>query len=247
MEDLLKKVEKYVKEHISEFHSDRIKKLGNLKLDKLLKRKNPYLYRAKDLNTPEAVVRSIADAYMSSAEETMFGDWLEGLAIFIAHEVYGGTKSNAEGIDLELDKDGIHYIVSIKSGPNWSNSSSMKKLKENFLKAQRIYRTSGNKIPCEPIEGCCYGNKQTKKDSGHTLLCGQEFWKFISGSDTLFTDIIEPLSTDAHDKNERYKQEYDKMITKFTLEFGKKFCADDGSIKWENIVMSNSGTKQTKK
>ena len=136
MDDLLKKVENYVKKHISEFHESRLKKLETLKLDALIKKKNPYLYKAKDLNTPEAIVRSIADAFMSSAEETMFGDWLEGLAIFIAHEVYGGTKSNAEGIDLELDKDGIHYIVSIKSGPNWSNSSSMAKLKQNFLKAQ---------------------------------------------------------------------------------------------------------------
>lgn len=92
MDDLLKKVENYVKKHISEFHESRIKKLETLKLDALIKKKNPYLYKAKDLNTPEAIVRSIADAFMSSAEETMFGDWLEGLAIFIAHEVYGGTK-----------------------------------------------------------------------------------------------------------------------------------------------------------
>ena len=243
MEDLLEKVELYVKENISEFHSARMKKLETLKLDVLLKKKNPYLYKAKDLNTPEAVVRSLASAFMSSAEETMFGDWLEGLAIFIAHEVYGGVKSNAEGIDLEMDKDGVHYVVSIKSGPNWSNSSSMKKLKENFLKAQRIYRTSGNKIPCEPVEGCCYGNKQTKKDGGHTLLCGQGFWEFISGSKSLYTDIIEPLGTDAHIKNEQYKREYDKMITKFSLEFGRKYCAEDGSINWKDIVKLNSETK----
>lgn len=246
MDDLLKKVENYVKKHISEFHESRIKKLETLKLDALIKKKNPYLYKAKDLNTPEAIVRSIANAFMSSAEETMFGDWLEGLAIFIAHEVYGGTKSNAEGIDLELDKDGIHYIISIKSGPNWSNSSSMAKLKQNFLKAQRIYHTSGNKTPCEPVEGCCYGNKKSNRDSSHTLLCGQCFWEFISGSKSLFTDIIEPLGTDAHTKNEQYKREYDKMITKFTLEFGKKFCTEDGKIRWNDIVMLNSGEKTKK-
>lgn len=244
MEDLLKKIENYVKEHISEFHDNRLKKLGTLKLDELLKRKNPYLYKAKDLNTPEAVVRNLAFAFMSSAEETMFGDWLEGLAIFIAHEVFGGYKSNAEGIDLEMDKDGIHYIVSIKSGPNWSNSSSMKKLKENFRKAQRIYHTSGNKIPCEAIEGCCYGDKKTRKDDEHIRLCGQSFWKFISGSDTLFTDIIDPLGADAQNKNEQYKREYDKMITKFAIEFGKKFCDEDGNIKWNDIVMFNSELKK---
>ena len=113
-EELIKKVEGYVRDNISTFHQDRIQKLKELKLNKLLKRKNPYLYKAKDLNTPGAVVESLASAFMSSAEETMFGDWLEGLAIFVANEVYGGVKSSALGIDLEMDKDGVHYFVSIK-------------------------------------------------------------------------------------------------------------------------------------
>ena len=243
MDDLLHKVETYVREHIADFHNNRINKLKTLNLDLLLRKKNPYLYKAKNLNTPEAIVGSLAAAFMSSAEETMFGDWLEGLALFIAHEVYGAAKSNAEGIDIEMNKDGIHYIVSVKSGPNWSNSSSMAKLKQNFQKAQRIYHTSGNKIPCEPIEGCCYGKKTSKPDASHTLLCGQRFWEFISGSPTLYTDIIEPLGTDAHRKNQTYQYEYEKMITKFALEFGNKYCDNDGNILWHRIVELNSGTK----
>ena len=31
------------------------------------------------------------------------------------------------GIDLEFDKDGVRYIVTIKSGPNWGNSSQIGK------------------------------------------------------------------------------------------------------------------------
>lgn len=241
MNDLVNKVENYVKDNISLFHEARISKLKALKLEKLLKKKNPYLYRAKDLNTPEAVVGSIASAFMSSAEETMFGDWLEGLAIFVAQEVFNGRKSNAEGIDLEMDKEGIHYVVSIKSGPNWSNSSSLNKLKQNFLKAQRIYRTSGNKIRCEAIEGCCYGIDNKPDKPTHIKLCGEKFWHFISGSESLYTDIIEPMGADAHIKNETYKKEYDRMITKFAKEFGEKYCNEDGNIMWEDIVRLNSG------
>ena len=126
-------VEGYVAANISFFHEARIEKLKTLKLENLLKRKNPYLYKAKDLNTPQSVVESLASAFMSSAEETMFGDWLEGLAIHIANLFFNGRKSSAEGIDLEMDKEDIHYFVSIKSGPNWSNSSSLKKLCENFV------------------------------------------------------------------------------------------------------------------
>ena len=82
MEKLIMKIEEYVKENISNFHNSRIEKLKSLKLTKLLKAKNPYLYKAKDLNTAQDVVENLAVAFMSSAEESIFGNWLEGLAIY---------------------------------------------------------------------------------------------------------------------------------------------------------------------
>lgn len=241
METLIAQVESYVANNISYFHMNRIDKLKSLQLDKLLKSKNPYLYKAKNLNTPQEVVESIASAFISSAEESMFGDWLEGLAIFIAYQVYNGYKSAAEGIDLEMDKNGIHYFVSIKSGPKWSNSSSLKKLKENFQKAKRIYHTGGNRGLCEAVEGCCYGKEKNIQKDDHIKLCGKRFWEFISGSESLYLDIIEPLGIEATEKNLIYKQEYDKMITRFTRDFISNYCDSDGTILWNKIVNLNSG------
>lgn len=245
MDKLLKKVETYVRENISRFHEARIKKLTTLKLDDLLKKKNPYMYKAKNINAADQLVRSLASAFMSSAEETMFGDWLEGLAIYVAKESYGGYKSSADGIDLEMDKDGYHYVVSIKSGPKWCNSTSLRKQMENFRKAKRVYHSSGNKIPCYAIEGCCYGREHSENDD-RTKICGQEFWEFISGSKTLFTDIVEPLGTNAKEKNEAYQEEYDAMITKFIVQFANKFCNKNGSIIWEKVLDLNSGTAKEK-
>lgn len=245
-EDLIRNVEHFVAENIHRFHDSRLGKLMKLKLTDLLKKKNPYLYKAKDLNTPQEIVEAIAEAYMSSAEETMFGDWLEQLAIFVASNVYGGYKSTSEGIDLELDKDGVHYIVSIKSGPNWSNSSSMKKLQDNFVRAKRVYRTSGNKLPCEAIEGCCYGQDNSPEKKDHIKLCGERFWSFISGSPSMYIDIVEPLGTNARIHNEEYHTQYSKMITRFTRDFANKFCNDDGSINWDLIVRMNSGIEKIK-
>ncbi|MBO8485470.1 MAG: cytosolic protein [Bacteroidetes bacterium] len=241
MNTLISQVEDYVANNIAYFHSSRIDKLKSLQLNRLIKSKNPYLYKAKNLNTPQEIVESIASAFLSSAEESMFGDWLEGLAIFIANIVYNGYKSSAEGIDLEMDKDGTHYFISIKSGPKWSNSSSLKKLKENFLKAKRIYHTSGNRNLCEAIEGCCYGKENNTRKDTHIKLCGERFWEFISGSETLYIDIIEPLGIDAAEKNQQYKQEYDKMITRFTRDFISLYCDSDGNILWNKIVYINSG------
>jgi hypothetical protein len=73
----------YVEQNISVFHEKRISKIGELKLKGILQKKNPYLFNAKYLLTAGAIIKEIVNAYISSSEETMFGDWLEGLAIFI--------------------------------------------------------------------------------------------------------------------------------------------------------------------
>ena len=247
MLELINDVEMYVKNNIQTFHTARINKLTELNLKKLLKSKNPYLYKAKNLNNPGEIIYNIASAFLSSAEESMFGDWLEGLAIFVASKVYGGRKSAAESIDLEMDKDGIHYFISIKSGPKWSNANSKKKLIDHFNKAKRIYRTSNNHTPCEVIEGCCYGVENKPQKDTHIKLCGQKFWEFISGSDTLYLDIIEPLGIDSLKRNEEYKVEFDKMITRFTSDFVKEYCDDTGSILWDKIVRLNSGHKRSER
>lgn len=238
---LLDKIENYVTIHIGEFHDNRINKLKGMNLMELLKRKNPYLYKAKDFVTPAIMVENLAAAYVSSSEEAIFGDWLEQLAIFIAQEVYGGHKSSTEGIDLEMEKDGIHYAVSVKSGPNWSNSSSRKKMLDNFIKAAKVFRTSGNRTQFICVEGICYG-KDTHPDKGtHLRLCGEKFWSFISGDERLYLDIIAPLGTDARQKNMEYKKEYSRMLSRFTREFSNAFCLDNGDIDWEKIVTLNSG------
>jgi hypothetical protein len=136
---LIANIIEYVEQNISVFHEKRISKIGKLKLKEVLQKKNPYLFKAKHLQTAEAIIKEIVNAYISSSEETMFGDWLEGLAIFINQKVYSGWKSGIKGIDLEFDKDNVRYIVSIKSGPNWGNSSQIEKMVNNFNIAKRHY------------------------------------------------------------------------------------------------------------
>lgn len=103
----------YVENNIKYFHVNRIEKLKRLQLKRVLKRKNPYLFKAKNVLTPHQIVEQFLSAHLSSQEETLFGEFLEGLAIFICERVYGGKKSSAEGIDLEFEKSGVKFIVSI--------------------------------------------------------------------------------------------------------------------------------------
>src|SRR5690606_34979782 len=135
------------------------------KLSQVLKRKNPYLFKAKYVLTAEQIIKGFVDAHISSNEETIFGDWLEGLAIFIKSKVFGGKKSGIKGIDLEFDKDNVRYIVTIKSGPNWGNSSQIEKLISDFKTAKKTLRTSNSKIMVTAINGCCYG-RDNNPDKG---------------------------------------------------------------------------------
>lgn len=237
----LKTVSEYVENHIGEFHQKRIERLETLKLKSVLKRKNPYLFKAKYLLTAEQIIRKLSEAFISSNEETIFGDWLEGLAIFINKEVYSGWKSGIEDIDLEFDKGGTRYVVSIKSGPNWGNSSQIKKMETAFKKAKKTIRTSSSGLNVTAVNGCCYG-KNRKTDKGdYFKYCGQDFWEFISGDENLYKELIIPIGHLAKEKNDQFLESYARMINKFTLEFSKGFCAENGDINWQKLVEYNSG------
>jgi hypothetical protein len=210
--------------------------LDGLKLSQVLKRKNPYLFKAKYVLTAEQIIKGIVDAHISSSEEGIFGDWLEGLAIFINRKVYKGKKSGITGIDLEFDKDEIRYIITIKSGPNWGNSTQVAKMVTDFKIAKKTLRTSNSKITIEAINGCCYG-KDNKPDKGdYFKYCGQRFWEFISGNKDLYTEIIEPLGHKAKENNEDFMKSCAQMINKFTKEFTNEYCKESGEIDWEKLV-----------
>jgi len=236
----LSDVTQYVENNIATFHNKRIKSLDDLKLSQILKRKNPYLFKAKYILTSEAIIKGLVEAHISSNEETIFGDWLEGLSIFINGKVYGGKKSGITGIDLEFDNDNRRYIVNIKSGPNWVNSSQIAKMIDYFRTATKTLRTSNSKLNVVAVNGCCYGIDNSPEKGDYLKYCGQRFWEFISGSANLYTDIIEPLGHKAKERNDDFNKSYALMINKFTKEFLKDFCKDSGEIDWVKLVEFNS-------
>ena len=233
----------WISEHIDEFQEEkRLKKLRRLRLSDLTRRKNPYLFRVKGMETGEQIVRSFLDAALSSSEETTFGNWMEQLAVAVAEEAYGGQKSAVEGIDLELQKGSCRYLVTIKSGPNWGNSSQIKRMVDNFKRAARILRSSGHKGQVEFVNGCIYGvDANPYKEKGYYKYCGKLFWEFISGSDTLYKDIIAPLGKEAERWNELFNQEYADKVNVLTREFLNKFCTANGRVQWEALLEHVSG------
>lgn len=237
----LKEVEKFVASHIAKFHQRRLESAGKMDLKAILKRKNPYLFRAKNMNRAGDLINGFLDAAISSSEEEIFGDFLEDLAIFIAKETYGAEKSPAPGIDFQFNKDGITYIVSVKSGPNWGNSSQQDKQEENFKRATKVLKGSSHTRHVEAILGICYGKTRTTSLRGYQKIVGQNFWYFISGNENLYTDIIKPLGHRAKECNEEFQAKRDALANRLTMEFMKEFCDENGYINWIRLIQLNSG------
>ncbi len=237
-------VAQFVNEHIGDFHESRISRVKEVKLREVLQKKNPYLFRAKNILTAERLIHSLLQAYLSSSEEELFGEFLEELAIFIAGKTLHGRKSPGTGIDLEFTKGGVVYLVSIKSGVNWGNSSQYAALRDRFKKAVQVLKQSESVKAVQPVLASCYGKRRTTNNGEYLRICGQEFWNFISGNPNLYTEILEPLGHQAKQHNQRYEEELAIVINKFTSEFSKQFCRD-GKIDWNELVRFNSGNMQS--
>lgn len=245
----------YVDDNLSNFRKSMVHVISALNLNQLLSELNPYTLVERNKYTVSNLIKSITDAHISSTEEAIFGDWLEGLAIFINNKVYNGQKPAIRGIDLEFVKDNVRYIVNIKSGPKWHNKSQRDKMLNEFSDAKRTLATSDSKLQVVAVNGCCYGrdNKPQKfpaKGTDYLKLCGQRFWEFISGDSELFTKIIEPLGHLAKERNDDFLQSYAQMVNKFTMQFGETFFKENHSIDWDKLVRFNSAIslpRQTKR
>ncbi len=239
-EPQIEKIRQFIANNIDEFHQSRLDKLKNLQLGKVLKRRNPYLYKTKNLEVAHDFVKILFDDFLSQQERTIFGHFLEELAIFVGKEIYGGSKSGIEGVDLEFFRDKTHYLVSIKSGPNWGNSNEIKKQTELFNKAARTIRQNRRAEHVQAVLGCCYGQERSVDKGSYFKYCGQKFWDFLSGDKQLYLKLIDPLGYQAQQRNDIFNEQYAAWLNLATNDFTRRFCSNHGHIDWESLVRFNS-------
>ena len=120
-----------ISKSLQEFYTSLLSKIDEINLNEVLKKKNPYLYRAKAMQSADEIVEAILSAFVSSSEETIFGNcFFEP----IAKAVSGGSKALAEGIDImiEDDQSNTMHAIAVKSGPSVFNADSKKQQVQNF-------------------------------------------------------------------------------------------------------------------
>jgi Type II restriction endonuclease EcoO109I len=236
---------------ITPFYNKRLEGLSSLKLIDVLKRKNPYLFKAKNIELAGDLVKSIVDAFLSSQEETIFGNLLENFAIYVSEISYGGFKSNLKSIDLEFERDDVYYIVGVKSGINWGNADQISKMKDNFKVAKEVLRERGVASEIIAVNGCMYGkdrnplkDKRKHKDGRvideepdkvYYKYAGQDFWYFMSQDDDLYREIIVPIDQKARGRDEVFKSAYSAKVNEMTQDF-MNFFMQNNQIDWSKLI-----------
>lgn len=234
-------IKEFVEQNIQLFHANRLKALSETELKDLLKKKNPYLFRAKNILTAQDLVASFLDAKLSSSEEKIFGDFLENLALFIATKTLNASKSSSHGVDFEYTKNKTRYLVTVKSGSNWGNSSQWGQLLRDFQTAIKVLKQSPQVKNVECILGIGYGKAKLSIRRGIIkIINGQTFWYMISGKENFYKEIVNPIGYKSKEHNELFNVKKAELINKFTKEFVEEFCDKEGKILWNRLVEFNS-------
>lgn len=223
---------------LNEFYMSLTKTLDDINIDKILKRKNPYLYRAKGINNATQVVDGILSAYVSSSEETIFGNtFFEPIAIVVS----GGQKAVTEGVDITVDKDNTIYSIAVKSGTSVFNADSRKRQEQNFQSAQKRAQQAHNAFM--PVVGYGYGKKKVsiKNEKFYKELAGKDFWEWLTGDPAFYTKIIAYMGTKPDEFATHFEDSYNKAENRMIRDFTTKYCKDDGSIDWDKLIKFNSG------
>ena len=222
------------------FYDSRNRSLSNASLKSLLKKKNPYLFRSKNIKTGQDLVKEMLDAFLSSSEETIFGNLLERLAIFVCQKKFDGFKpkeGDFASVDLIFTRDKTTYIIGIKSDSVWGNTDSTRQMISNL---QQIASLKYSNEQVHLVSGICYGKSKIKKYELYSRYTGQSFWELVSGDDNFYIKIIEPLGNAIRNRDTEFILQYTKKINQMTTEILNEFCTDN-LLDWSKIVQFNSG------
>lgn len=223
---------------LTDFYTSLTEKLDKINVDKILKKKNPYLYRAKGICSAGQIVSGILAAFVSSSEETVFGNtFFEPLAMVVS----GGQKAVTEGVDITVDKDNTIYSIAVKSGTSVFNADSRKRQEQNFQSAQR--RAQQARKAFLPVVGYGYGRKKVKieNEKFYKELAGKDFWQWLTGDPDFYTKIIGFMGTKPDEYAKEFEEAYVRAENRMIRQFTVKYSKEDGSIDWDALIRFNSG------
>jgi Type II restriction endonuclease EcoO109I len=217
-----------------------------LNLEKILSRKNPYLFKASGIQSAPEMIGQLLAAHVSSSDETIFGgEFFEP----ICSRLCGGQIAAAHGSDFIIETDRTYEVIALKSGTNIYNSSQVSKQNEEFEDIKRSLRATSGGLRKEfiPIMGCGYGRSNHPEPTGkrrYYKLAGQAFWGKITGLPDFYLRLVTLMRDDPDRHKPEFNAAWDRAITRFSGEFWERFCDRTGNILWEKLVEFNSAARK---
>jgi hypothetical protein len=231
-----------IKRVFEQFIRNRARTIRHLKIGEL--NINPFLIRilAKEmgLNDARSIVRWLVSQRLERGTVTSFG-----IALQDAAKVFS-EGTGVEGADILKTKEGRHYHIQVKSGPNTVPKDLGLKISELLRSAQRRNRGS------VALFGMCYGNddqvssivkQYVEQEGGINWVSGRRFWEFISDDPDCINEIYEIAGKvgeefrDAQGQtlSEILDSRIDELVKEFEQLYGKS-----GDLMWKNLLKVNS-------
>ena len=222
---------KVVEEFEATFTKPITEKLSKLKMRDIVKRKNPYLYRASGVSTCEEFVSRAFTEYTSTIGENYFGSFFESVARIVS----GGVKPASGGeIDLDVRRGNDAYLYTIKSGPGGYNSSIEAKARLDLGHAEQRLRQ--DRVTTHKKMAYAYGRQKTSFKDGIEKLASKDFWYELSDDGEFYIKLLDVCA----ELMPLFKADANAPYQLLLNEAHELFCEGD-SIRWDKVIRMVSG------
>jgi hypothetical protein len=135
-EDRLQRANRLIHVTLDQYSSSRSTYYRDPKLlTKILKKKDPFLYRLRGIETATGFLEDAFRAHESSSEETVLGNSMQALVTALSESGVGAG-------DIFLERDGILWVIQVKSGkdtvPGWAWPEVFRDLKRKVMTQSRV-------------------------------------------------------------------------------------------------------------
>ncbi len=220
------------------FLRQRIAKVRQLSIEDL--NVNPFLIRLlaaqMGFQDTRSIVAWLVQQRLERGTVTAFGQAIQKVAKVFSE----GT--GVEGADLMKTKEGRHYYIQVKSGPNTIPKDMAARISQLLRSAQR--RNQGSVA----LLGMTYGNERQVSSVIRQYMevdwrIGREFWEFISDEpdcmDEIYVIAGEVGDTFETDEGYTLAEVVEQKLEALTSEFEAQYGATLNEV-WENLLEKNS-------
>jgi len=156
-----------------------------------------------------------------------------------------GSSPQWEPVDCQIEVEGRHYIMSIKSGPWTMNQAHANAMIEKFPK---IHEETGDPI----LIGIMYGRYENLSNKPHLVdqelgepdwfdfLVGRDFWEFISGIRNVHKHIFQAIRRAQMEFAQEHQDEtfHERLVSnrlKIAASLRKAFDVMEEEDFWETL------------